>query len=170
MQRYRKIGLAILVLGVIIGSITANMTYKADYYFLADLDMDISKSQLFENLDLPRFACFIAGKRIFQVLIGLLLFRLFVFEACIIGLGFSGAFVFSAFATYQMLKLGLKGMAFLFLSMMPQWMFYLLAIRSFLRSRGEEKKGVYSYIGFFLYFLLGLISEIFINPKWFLFL
>lgn len=167
MSRYKKLGLAVLMIGVVAGSVVANMTYKANYYFLADLNMDISVLQKTGQINIMHFACYIIGKRLFQMILLAVVLRLFVLEAVIGLLGFTGSFTYSVFFTYQLLQSGMSGVRILILAMLPQWIFYGAALYYWVK--GEIFKGskqafrYYFFVG--LFFLIGIIMEIYVNPK-----
>lgn len=167
MSRYKKLGLAVLMIGVVVGSIVANMTYKSNYYFLADLNMDLSVLQKAGQVNIVHFACYIIWKRLFQMMILAIILRLFVLEAVIGLLGFTGAFTYSVFFTYQLLQSGMSGVRILILAMLPQWIFYGAALVFWVK--GEYFKGskqafrYYFFVGLFL--VIGMIMEIYVNPQ-----
>jgi hypothetical protein len=167
MSRYQKIGLAILLAGVIAGSLFANTTYKAEYYFLSELNLDLAHSGMSGTIDQVHYACYIIGKRIFQLIVLAVLLRLFVLEVIAGILEFYGSFVFSAFLTFQLLQSGTSGLKQLFLAMFPQWIFYGVAIGYLIK--GEQKRGENGAFRYYLLFLclllLGILNEIFINPN-----
>jgi hypothetical protein len=167
MSRYQKIGLAVLIAGVAGGSVFTNMTYQANYYFLADLNLDVTALRAVNELQLSHFAAYIAGKRIFQLILFLFIFRLFIAEAVIALLGFLGSFIFSVFFTFQILKSGTQGVIALLLAMFPQWIFYGAALCFFLdgETKKGKKKAFRPYVFFIILFVLGIITEIFLNPS-----
>lgn len=156
-----------MIIGVAVGSLFANMTYKANYYFLADLNMDLTVIKNMNHTYIAHYAVYILGKRLFQVFVLIILFRFFVAEAMIAISGFTASFVFSVFITYQLLQTGISGVGLVLTAMCPQWIFYGGAIYRWLQ--WEEQKGkreaFQSYLIIACFFALGIITEIFINPK-----
>ncbi|MDO4941323.1 MAG: hypothetical protein Q4E73_00595 [Lachnospiraceae bacterium] len=167
MSRYRKIGLAVMIIGVAAGSLFANMTYKANYYFLADLNMDLAVIKNMDHIYIAHYAVYILGKRLFQLFVLVIIFRFFVVEAIIAISGFTASFVFSVFITYQLLQTGFSGVGIILTAMFPQWIFYGAAIYWWIQC--EEKKGKREafrfYLTFSCLFVLGILTEIFVNPR-----
>ena len=58
-----------MIIGVAAGSVFANMTYQANYYFLADLNMDVSSIKQMDDASMVNYTMYILGKRIFQILL-----------------------------------------------------------------------------------------------------
>ena len=44
MSRYKKIGLAVLIVGLAAGSIVTNMTYESNYYLLAEFNLNLTSA------------------------------------------------------------------------------------------------------------------------------
>lgn len=167
MSKYKKIGLAVLVIGVVSGSIVANMTYQSNYYFLADLNMDLSVLGKAGQMNMIHFTCYILGKRLFQMIILAILLRLFILEAVVGVLGIIGAFSYSVFFTYQLLQSGISGARILILAMLPQWIFYGIALCCWMK--GETCKLSKQAFRWYLLagglFVVGIVMEIYVNPQ-----
>lgn len=156
-----------MIIGVVAGSVFANMTYQANYYFLADLNMDVSSIKQMDDASMVNYTMYILGKRIFQILLLSFFTRLFVMEALIVAAGFTGSFVFSVFITYQLLQTGISGVGTVLLAMCPQWIFYGAAICWWVKK--EKVRDSKELFRFYLVFaglaIAGMISEILINPR-----
>lgn len=167
MSRYKKIGLAVMIIGLTAGSIVTNMTYESNYYFLAELGLSLTAIKEEINVNALHYAAYIVGKRMYQMILLAVFLKLFVLEAVIIILGFLISFSFGMFLTYQMLQEGLGSLAAVFLTIFPQWICYGISLYFWVK--GEEKKGKKEayryYVGFILFLLLGLVSESFVNPQ-----
>jgi hypothetical protein len=168
MNRYKKIGFAVVILGLMAGSILTNMTYESNYYFLAELNMNLLQENHNIDLNMQHYASYIITKRVSQLLFLAVLLKLFVMEAVLIVLGFFGAFAFGMFLTYQLLQGGIGYVAVVFKAIFPQWIFYGIAWHFWMK--GELKKGkkesYLNYIIMIFMILAGIVSEIYINPKW----
>ena len=46
-----------MIIGVAAGSVFANMTYQANYYFLADLNMDVSSIKQMDDASMVNYTC-----------------------------------------------------------------------------------------------------------------
>lgn len=167
MNRYKKIAVITLICGLVVGSLVSNLTYQSNYYFLADLNMGLDSIKYAKNLNMVHYASYLIGKRLVQLVLLAIGIRFLRIEA-ILGIGgVAGGFTCGMFLTYQLLQQGVQGIRWILCMAMPQWIFYGLCIGFWIR--GEEKRGerktTKEYATLVLLFVVGLLSEIYLNPQ-----
>lgn len=167
MSRYKKIGLAVLIVGLAAGSIVTNMTYESNYYFLAELNLNLTLAVRGVQENMIHYATYMLGKRLTQMMLLAVVLRLFVLEAVIGVLGFLGSFSFGMFFTYQLLQSGGKGIWMIFAAVFPQWLCYGVAGYFWMRGESDrgKQKAYQSYVFMIIMFIIGILMEMYVTPK-----